>query len=434
MYTLLNILAKKILPIWIYDYLIGRWGVYGLKRYLKNAGWALFSRVFTMIIGFVATIFVVRYLGPENYGHLSYAISLVALFGIISSLGTPYIFSRELLLHPEKRNQLMGSAVALHLIGGTLSAFACALFAYFYLEDDVSRLAVLILSSTLIFSTYSPIVVEFTAKVEQKYISYVTMTVVLLLNFLKFLVIYSDQGVLWFVTILLVEPIIYALAYLYFSHSRHGSIFNWTYELSGVKNLFLASWPFIFLIGFTTIYTRIDQVMLKHFISATEVGIYDAAVRLSELWLFIPVTIAVSLYPAIVNARKTNTLEYHKRLWILLLLVIFLSLIIIIPLIIIARPLILFLYGPAFISSLPVFYIYIWSGIFVAIGTVTHHFLITENKRRVIIYTSCASAAANILLNYLLIPTYGGAGAAYATLISYGFLMIPVIMLLRSRQ
>ena len=63
-----------------------------------------------------------------------------------------------------------------------------------------------------------------------------------------------------------------------------------------------------------SIYMKIDQVMIKEMLGAEAVGQYAAAVRLSEVWYFIPIIIASSLFPAIVNAKKISNDLYNERL------------------------------------------------------------------------------------------------------------------------
>ena len=81
----------------------------GLRRYTVNTGWVFFSRIGSMAISFFATIFIVRNLGPENYGQLSYAISFVGIFSFISSFGIDPVLYRELVKNRDKRHELLGS-------------------------------------------------------------------------------------------------------------------------------------------------------------------------------------------------------------------------------------------------------------------------------------------------------------------------------------
>jgi len=44
------------------------------KKYFKNTSWVFAEKAFRILISFVVTIFVIRYLGPEDFGLLSYAL------------------------------------------------------------------------------------------------------------------------------------------------------------------------------------------------------------------------------------------------------------------------------------------------------------------------------------------------------------------------
>jgi O-antigen/teichoic acid export membrane protein len=63
-----------------------------------------------------------------------------------------------------------------------------------------------------------------------------------------------------------------------------------------------------------TIYQRIDQVMLMEMVGSQEVGIYSVAVRLTEVWVFIPTALFWSVFPSILEAKKTSDDLFYERL------------------------------------------------------------------------------------------------------------------------
>lgn len=431
MTIILNTILKKILPDWIYDKLVGRWDSGGLKRYAANTLWALFSRVTSIIVAFFVTIYLVRYLGPENYGQLSYAISFVGLFSIIASLGIDNILYRDLIKFPEKRNAYLGSAFVIKLLSGFLATFLAIFFAFLLSENDVSRAIILMLSMTFIFNAFNVVSYEFQADVAQKCMAIITLIVVFTLNLLKLIVIIIDEGILYIGAILLLEAVLYALLLVYMRLKHYGSMLAWYFDKQIAISLLKDSWPFIFIAAFTTIYVRIDQVMLKPLVDSAAVGLYDAAVRIAEVWLFLPAIIVASLFPAIINAKSIGPLEYKKRLIILAMFMSALGVAVALPLSLLAEPLMILLYGPAFAASATVFSIYVWAGVWASLDIVTRYFLIAENRRVLIFITSFATALLNIILNLYLIPQYGIVGAAWSTFISYALLATPFILIVR---
>lgn len=428
--SLINLLYK-ITPSWIQERLKQNLNKSGVERYAKNTAWALAAKVLSVIISFFVTIYLVRYLGPEHYGNLSYAVSFVGIFSVISTLGIDNVLYRELIMYPEKRNEYLGTAFILKLAAGTLATIATVIGALFFSTDDVSKLIILILSGTFIFNAFYVVIYEFQANVEQKYPSLVSLAVVLILNILKVCVIAFDQGIIYIGAVLLLESILYAILFAYIRSIRYGKLSSWSFDKSTAISILKDSWPFIFIALFASIYARIDQVMLKHLIDSSAVGLYDAAVRIAEVWLFVPGIIASSLFPAILNAKKTSIYEYKKRLIFLTILLIIIAFIVAGLSTIISKTLIILLYGPDFLASAAIFSIYIWSGIFVSISVVLHYFLLAENKRKLIFLSSLGTMILNVCLNIILIPTLGITGAAWATLISYAILILPMFLILK---
>lgn len=431
MYTTLYKISERLMPAWLHERLIGRWGAHGLKRYTSNTLWALIVRIFNSVTSFLVTIYLVRHLGPTNYGELSYALSFVSLFGIIATLGIDNVLYRDLVKYPDRKNEYLGTAFTIRVVAGTIAGLTAAAFGLYANPDDVSRLVIILLSCTFVFTSFNIITNEFQANVAQKYPSFVTLFVVIILNLLKLGVIIAGEGVLYIAAILLLEPVLYAIFFSYIRIKHYGSFSAWRFDRGVAKSLLIDSWPFIFIAVFMALYSRIDQIMLKHLVDSAAVGIYDAALRLAEAWLFIPAIIASSLFPAIVNGKKAGTGEYRARL--LLMVGVFLSLAIAValPLSLLSKPLIALLYGAEFSGSAAVFSIYVWVGVWAVIDIVTRQYLIVENMRKTIFFLSAGTALLNTGLNFLLIPALGPAGAAWSTFISYAMMSIPLIFIYR---
>ena len=54
------------------------------------------------------------------------------------------------------------------------------------------------------------------------------------------------------------------------------------------------------------LYMRVDQIMVANLSGYVEVGVFSAAVRLTELWYFIPVALMTALFPMMVTARASG--------------------------------------------------------------------------------------------------------------------------------
>jgi O-antigen/teichoic acid export membrane protein len=86
------------------------------------------------------------------------------------------------------------------------------------------------------------------------------------------------------------------------------------------------------------------------------------------------------------------------------------------------------LYGAAFIGGITILQVYVWATIPIFLGALVLNYLLAENYKKILFFTSFLPMVSNVLLNILWIPTYGIQGAAYATLISY--MSVPLSLLL----
>ena len=86
-----------------------------IKKVLKNTGWLLADKALKLIVGFVVGVWVVRYLGPEQLGDLSYAQAIAAVLAAAATLGMDNIVIREIVKYPDRRNQLLGTSFCMRI-------------------------------------------------------------------------------------------------------------------------------------------------------------------------------------------------------------------------------------------------------------------------------------------------------------------------------
>ncbi|HEY0948509.1 MAG TPA: flippase [Candidatus Paceibacterota bacterium] len=409
------------------------WIHQGFRRYFKNATWLLGGRMLTLGISFLATLFIARNLGPENYGQISYALSVVGLVGFLAPLGLDTILFRELIKEPEKRSQLLGTSFVLRMGAGILTAVVAGVLAATVAADDVSRILILILAGTFILVPFQVISFAFLARAESKYPTLISILATIVLNILKVCVMLAGEGVIYLALILLLEPALYAVMYVYLYRTRfHNRLRDWVWEPTLARRLLADSLPIMFLSAFTVIYARIDQVFIKHFIDAEAVGIYDAAVRLTDLWNFIPGAIASALFPAIVNAHRSDERVFERRMlrisWLFVAIPVGISMFVML----LAPFVVPLLYGPEFAATIPVLQVYIWSFVGTSLSILVHTYLTTKNKRLVLVLSALVPMTVNIVCNLLWIPAYGILGAAYATVLSYSLVPLFILFVRRS--
>jgi O-antigen/teichoic acid export membrane protein len=243
-----------------------------------------------------------------------------------------------------------------------------------------------------------------------------------------------DGGVIYLALITLIEPVLYSLGYLYIKSKNYHDVKMLRFDKNISLSILKDSYPLILASAFVAVYMRVDQVIIKNILGAKSVGLYDSAVRLSEVSYFLPQIIITSFLPAIINTRNVSTETYNKRMKKLFFGLLFLSILIAVITTLLSKHLILLIFGYGFIESLPVLCIYVWSNIGATLTTFGQQILISENKVKNISIMTLFGTVTNVILNIALIPRYGMVGAAFASLISYTAPFLSIFLFKNTRK
>ena len=119
-----------------------------LAKILINIGWLFFDKILRMGVGLLVGLWIARYLGPDKFGQISFAKSLVALFSAIAALGLRSIVVRDIVRNPESTDETLGTAFLMQFISGFIS-YWLILIAIDYLRpgDTVMQTIVAVLGS-----------------------------------------------------------------------------------------------------------------------------------------------------------------------------------------------------------------------------------------------------------------------------------------------
>lgn len=393
----------------------------GTRKIIGNTAWLYFDRILGKGLTLVVSVFVARYLGPTRLGSLSYAIAIVSLVGIIAKLGLDRLVVRDIVREPENKDEILGTAFILKIIGGFISFFL-GIGAVFLLrpQDKLTLWLVAIIASGSIFLAFDVIEFWFQSQVESKYTVIGKRGAYILSSLVTILLVQFEASLLAFAGVRAVEPILIGVGLVSVFQVRH-SLKAWRWNFRLAMTLLKESWPLIFTSFAITIYMKVDTIMLGEMAGDDAVGVYSAAVRISEAWYFIATSLVASAFPSIVKAKEVSQELYYKKLQQLFNLMTLMGYAIAIPMTFLSTPIVLLLYGPEYLDSGTILAVHIWASLFVFMGVVQNPWNITEGLTKLYLTRTLIGALSNVLLNIFLIPIYQGLGAAIATVISYAF-------------
>jgi polysaccharide transporter, PST family len=390
-----------------------------LRKILANTGWLFIDQVARMGFGLVVGVWVARYLGPEQFGTFNYALAFVALIEVFATFGLDSIVIRNLVRNPSSRDEVLGTACLLKMVGGFLTlGLALTAISFFRPQDPLARWLVGILGARMVFQAFDVIDFWFRSQVQSKYAVWAKNTAYFLVVLVKISLILLKAPLIAFAWAMVAETGLGAAGLVIAYRFQGGTMQKWLASFHQVRELLRDSWPMIFSGFVVMVYARIDQVMLGQMADDKAVGVYSAAVRLSEIWYFVPVIIASSVFPSLVKSKELGQQEYLHRIQKYFDLNVLLAYVLAIPTSLLSSTIISFLYGDSYQGAENIFTILIWGSLFVFMGVARHQVLLTEGLLRFALVSTVLGAIANIILNIWLIPVYSGVGAAIATLVA----------------
>jgi PST family polysaccharide transporter len=391
----------------------------GFRKIIENFSWLMFDRVVRMGMGLLVGVWVARYLGPAQFGSLNFAISFVALFGSIATLGMDTIVVREIVCNSEATPEILGTTIALRGCAAILATIVTiAAIRLIQPHDREALLLVAILSVGSIFQTVDTIDLFFQSQVRSKISVWSKNSAFLVFAAVRIALIHF-RATLWpFALAGAGEVALGACGLIVGYHFSGGRFRSWRSGSHRAVELLKQSWPAIFSGLAIMIYMRIDMVMLKMMRGDVAAGLYAAVTRVSEVWYFIPVAIVSSVSPAIMRA-KNNPELFYSRLRKLFFLMTWIALGIGSIVALFSSFIVRHLYSVAYSAAAPVLAVHIWASVFVFLGVAQSPWDTSQNLLKLSLYRTVAGAVINVAMNIFLIPRYSAMGAAIATVVAY---------------
>lgn len=178
------------------------------------------------------------------------------------------------------------------------------------------------------------------------------------------------------------------------------------------------AFPIGLAILLSTIFFRIDMVLLERIRGDAATGAYGAAYRLLESTLFLPALLLAALFPAFAEASRAPKEDLARLLhaglrWMFLLGTGLAAAIVV------AAPLGLrILYGEAYAESVVLLRLLAPTLCFIFPNYVLTHFLVATGEQKRNTWIMALGIPVNISMNLAVIPEYGARGAAVATMVT----------------
>ena len=398
-----------------------------IQTLFKNISWVTTSQVIVNLCAFLWTIAIARYLGVNDYGILSFAISFTVLLGMGTDIGMSTFATREISKDKSITHKFINNVIPFKILLSIalfiVTALILILLGYNKLTIEV---ALIISLETIFICMIKFIGGVFQAYENQKINSIGEMIAGILLLIFTLIVIMFDLG-------LIGVAISYALAYLIFllhmviNMNKSFGIPKFEFDFKFWKDIAIKSIPFGLSIFFYTVYFSIDVVMIQFLSGDFATGIYNSAYKIVSvfaafyvIYQYVIFPLMSKLYAENANLLKVSFEQSFKY-----------SLLILLPLCIgvyFYSPYIIdLIYSSQYALASPAMQILIWTVVFLFINGVATSLLNSIGKEVSVTKIYLIAAIFNIVLNYLTIPVWSYIGASITTVLSE--ILILVLMM-----
>lgn len=387
---------------------------------LKNASWIVVCKIIQSLISFVIGMITARYLGPSNFGVISYVSSVVAFALPIMQLGLNQTLVKEFINSPDREGTILGTSLMINILSGICCMVGSITFVAVANPDEPETLLVCILYSfTLLFQATEMTQYWFQSKLLSKYPSIATLIAYTLVALYKVYLLVTGKGVVWFsisnVLDYLIASIILMIIYKKIGTQKLSV--NWKIG----KEMLSRSKYYILPSLMVMIFQHTDRVMIKMMIGKEETGIYSAAITCIGVAGFLFSAVIESARPEILDQKNKSQEQYEKRVIQLYSVITYMSLVQSILMTALSVPLINIMYGEQYAGSVSVLCVAVWYVTFSYFGSVRNVWILAEGLQKYLFGINIVGAVLNILINLALIPVLGGVGAAIASLITQFF-------------
>lgn len=363
--------------------------------------------------------YVSRILLPEGTGKVSFATSLISYFAMFAQLGIPTYGIRACAKVRDDKEKLSKTAQEIFIINIFMSILTYIVF--FASVSNVQKMKdeklLLIIVSVTIF--LNALGMEWLYKALEQY-TYITIRSVVfkfLALIAMFLLIHQKSDYIIYAAISIFASSAsnifnFVNVHKYINLHPVGN-YNFKQHLKAVSVFFAMSCA-------TTIYTHLDTVMLGFMKTNTDVGYYNAAVKIKTILVSIVTSLGTVLLPRasyyVEHGLKDEFYSITKKAIDFVFLV---ATPLMLYFMFFAKEGIFFLSGNTYGGAIVPMQIIMPTLFFIGLTNIMGmQILVPLGKEKIVLYSEIIGAAADLLINYFLIPRYASVGAAIGTLVA----------------
>lgn len=384
------------------------------KKVFSNSAWMMLEK-FLGIFGLIfVNSYMAKYIGPENFGKLSFTISIFVFVQTFSWFGAQSVLFKRL---SENVNSGMRLSLASQLLRRFLfiiSSIGCLIYLWLFSDTltFIFGLGNCIASYFIVSDIYSIYNNSQLTSYVNALSNITGLATALLLRFV--LVFHEAEPYTMVFPIIIIALIPYLIRKWYFRYMNKHS-FKVESNRKYNKYILMTGGSLVLSTLSITLYTQISNIFLAKYTSFASLGIYNVALTIGGAWAFISIALITSYFPKIYATK--NIIEEKKLLKQIHLIAIGVGLGYLLGATLLGKWFIELLYGSDYIKAASFLPLIVTAITLSTLGTISYRYMIKLNGYKYLSIKMFIVSLLSVPIAYFLIRKYDIMGAAMSFII-----------------
>ncbi len=384
------------------------------RRLFSNTVVVVIGAALQRLLSFATTLVLARGLGGEHFGVYAFVVTYMFIFSFLVDLGFERMVTREIARTPERTGRLIGTGIIIRSMLSVTAAVAAIAVAWCLRLPSSTRWCIVVAALNLPLSVESFVRAFFQARYEMHRAYMLSLPGTLAFLLLAATTMWMGRSLVWVFGAALAAGVFSVSLMFWIAIPQMHVVWRPDWRLA--RSLWRQAWELGAVLFIWLITLRIDQLLLYWLRSASDVGQYAVAVKITEALSMISESTMVTVFPLLASTERTAQQRFQRIYQVTVRYLVALVL----PIALVAtveRELIMrALFGAAYVAGADALAILAWGMVFSYIAAVYVSLIIVRGQQPLLALVSAVSLVANVALNLLWIPRWGATGAAAAML------------------
>jgi O-antigen/teichoic acid export membrane protein len=390
-----------------------------LSSVLKNTGYLALAETAKPALSFFLILVISRMLGRDGIGSYTIILTFTGLFELIATLGLGPMIVRGIASDRSRLSFYVSGAVGVALLATAilLPVMLIVLRALNYPPEIGVGIRLLAWTLLLaILQQYVLSICEGLQNMRLRSVLSVADTAGRLIT--GVFMVLQGHGVLGIIEgMILVRAITTVMAFVIVARHTDLSL-DYRLMLRSCAGLARAGLPFLLMTIASSVFWSINTLLLSKLSRVEDVGIYNAASRITDVLKTFLFSYQIALLPMLSASFVRSVEQFRQECNASIKYLALLTVPMATGISVLAPRIIPLVFGHNFDPAIPVLQVLAWTVCIFSVVLVFARALIASHNQMLDLYCNVAALVINIVLGWILIHSHGPLGAAIATLVS----------------